>query len=653
MRRPHGIHRGKKRGISEMHADSGSQDKTFAVGVLGPLWVARDGLRRELPRSRKTRGLLAYLALAPQMRPREDLCALLWEGTADPRSELRWSLAKIRAVVGPLLKVSSEGVALECDERSVDALAFRTLASGPLSEQSIADALAMWRGPPLADVEVRGQQGFQVWLAAERDSLSALRANLLKAAVDRAWARPHEALAAARRLVIQEPWNEWGHARVIQLLQRCGRTAEATAYLTAMRRSLSRELGIPEMQLLKAPPPPAPSVGNAEPRVIEQSTRRVVRVEPLKILPPRDDSAALAAQVTASLGAALLRSRSCDVLDEEPPPRSHTAPGLEANFAVRGAVVCSQNATQLFLRCIHLRLGTIVWSRQVDVGLPFRRALPQWIGAAGETIVAAMRAADPDVADTTHLPTQLMRARSLVGALQPEANGQAVALLQEILAADSAEPGALALTAWSYAQRAVYNWSTDPDKDRGEARYFAAAATRTGIDEPETLTTIAAARTLVGDRNGAEVLLDRALRLDAQSPEAWIRSGWLANYIDKPARALRHFRTAIRLAPLNAGCFNALTGLGVAHFIRGDHTRAIRAMEQALALNPKAIWMYRNLVPAYSAAGNRQKAEDGISALVKDHPHLTVAAVCDAMVFSPVVTARIAEGLHSAGLPRT
>ena len=71
-------------------------------------------------------------------------------------------------------------------------------------------------------------------------------------------------------------------------------------------------------------------------------------------------------------------------------------------------------------------------------------------------------------------------------------------------------------------------------------------------------------------------------------------------------------------------------------------------MEQALALNPKAILIYRNLVPAYVALGDRKKAEEDIHTLVRDFPGLTVANVRDAMVFSPAVTAKVAEGLRCA-----
>lgn len=627
-----------------------SQEKHFAIRVLGPLVVTRDGARRTLPSSRKTRGLLAYLALAPGACRREELCDLLWEGAADPRGELRWSLTKIRAAVGPWLQVSSEGVALAGENLSIDAFAFRDMARNASSEQRIAEALSVWRGPPLADVEVNGQHAFQAWLASERNSLADFHTRLLKAAVDRAWSRPEEALSAARRLVAHEPWDEWGRARVAQSLERCGRLSEAAAYVAATRQSLSRELGIPATQVLaESPPPPSQpgAVGNGRPQTERGAPRPVIQLGPLKLVPPDEDFARLATQVTVSLGLELWRSRSCDLLEGECSAQSHPDDCSEADFTVRGTLVQWGRAVQLSLRCIHLRRGTVVWFGQFDPGRPSAGNLSKWVRDAADAIGAAILGAKDDDDPVS----RLMMARSLAGALQPAANRQALDQLNAILAEDADEPSALALAAWCHAQRAVYNWSANPDRDRGEARRYAAAATRTGLEDPECLTMIATARTLVGDRNGAEVLLDRALRLDPQASGAHVRSGWLANYLDEPARAVRHFHMAIRLAPLDAAAFNCLAGLGVAHFIRGDYAQAIRRMEQALALNPKAVWIYRNLVPAYAAIRDRPKAEDGLLTLVKDHPQLTVASVYDAMVFSPIVMAKIAEGLRWAGLP--
>ena len=71
----------------------------LTVRLLGDLEVIRDGTPVTLPPSKKTRGLLAYLALHDRPLRREQLCELLWEIPDDPRGSLRWSLSKIRKLV--------------------------------------------------------------------------------------------------------------------------------------------------------------------------------------------------------------------------------------------------------------------------------------------------------------------------------------------------------------------------------------------------------------------------------------------------------------------------------------------------------------------------------------------------------------------------
>src|SRR5690349_14925108 len=70
------------------------------IRVLGPLTVLRDGVAVPLPRSRKVRALLGFLAATPGPVTRSRLCDLLWDVPNDPRGELRWCLSKVRTVIG-------------------------------------------------------------------------------------------------------------------------------------------------------------------------------------------------------------------------------------------------------------------------------------------------------------------------------------------------------------------------------------------------------------------------------------------------------------------------------------------------------------------------------------------------------------------------
>ena len=73
--------------------------ETLELRFLGEMEVLRAGKRLALPPSKKTRGLLAYLALSGRPHRRERLCSLLWDVADDPRGALRWSLSRLRAIV--------------------------------------------------------------------------------------------------------------------------------------------------------------------------------------------------------------------------------------------------------------------------------------------------------------------------------------------------------------------------------------------------------------------------------------------------------------------------------------------------------------------------------------------------------------------------
>ena len=56
--------------------------------LLGPMALVRDGRPVPLPASRKTRALLAYLAVSGKAERRERLCQLFWEMPDDPKGAL-------------------------------------------------------------------------------------------------------------------------------------------------------------------------------------------------------------------------------------------------------------------------------------------------------------------------------------------------------------------------------------------------------------------------------------------------------------------------------------------------------------------------------------------------------------------------------------
>ncbi len=217
--------------------------------LLGELEVLRADVRVELPPSRKTRALLAYLAATGRPHRRERLCTIFWEIPDDPRGSLRWSLSRLRAIVddsdAPRIIADRDTVAFDITRCRVDVLAVRALDAKRLDRIStplLAEAADRFRGEFLEDLDLPRSHDFQSWCAAEREDLRRLNARILAELRRRHDADPETALTYARRLVHADPFNEDARADFLRLLMRTGRRQEAESQFESAER-LFRELG--------------------------------------------------------------------------------------------------------------------------------------------------------------------------------------------------------------------------------------------------------------------------------------------------------------------------------------------------------------------------------------------------------------------------
>lgn len=266
------------------------REPELEIRVLGELAVRREGVAAGLPASRKTRALLGYLVAAPGPVSRSRLCSLLWEGPVDPRGELRWSLSKLRALLGEratALVADGESVRLDPDALRLDLAVVRAATASGLEGLAPAELAACereFRGELLAGLELPDCFRFDAWLTAERETLRALRFALLERLSAHPEVEPEEALRAARSWVALDPLSEAAHAAVVERLIDLGRPREAQRQAETCRRILRQELGVEPGDLLErarhrrpaertvhlplpaSPSPPAPPSEATDPR---------------------------------------------------------------------------------------------------------------------------------------------------------------------------------------------------------------------------------------------------------------------------------------------------------------------------------------------------------------------------------------------------
>jgi DNA-binding SARP family transcriptional activator len=225
-------------------------------GLLGPL-VVRAGGSRVTVSAGKQRVLLAALLLrAGQVVPAADLTRFVWEGRppGTARVTLQNYIKRLRQALGPsgyerivtrpagyLIEVSAGelDVARFGDLQAAGQAAARAEVWGQASAQ-LGEALALWRGQPLADVPSR------VLAVTEVPRLAEMRLDALEARIDADLhlGRHREVVAELQSLASAEPLRERLHELLMLALYRSGQQAAALAGYRAARRQLVDELGI-------------------------------------------------------------------------------------------------------------------------------------------------------------------------------------------------------------------------------------------------------------------------------------------------------------------------------------------------------------------------------------------------------------------------
>jgi DNA-binding SARP family transcriptional activator/tetratricopeptide (TPR) repeat protein len=228
----------------------------LVVLVLGQLEVSVAGRAVRLTTGR-LRTLLAVLAMAAgRTVPMERLTAAMWgdEPPDNPRRTLQTYAARLRAELDfGVISSKSSGFALDVGADAVDALRFEQLLDETSrhepdrERQLLSEALALWRGEPFEGVESRWLEETVAPRLVER-RLAAVERRI---DLDLEAGRHGELVGELNDWAVRYPLRESLWVRLLVVLDRCGRRAEALERYHQFRLRIADELGVdpsPELQ---------------------------------------------------------------------------------------------------------------------------------------------------------------------------------------------------------------------------------------------------------------------------------------------------------------------------------------------------------------------------------------------------------------------
>ena len=243
--------------------------------ILGPLEIVQQGRQLELGGARQRALLTLLLTRANEVVATDRLIYELW-GDRAPKTAgnaLQYHVSRLRKLLAPSQAIVTKepGYLIRVGPDELDLLRFERLVeeaqrSPPgAAARLLREALALWRGPALADVS---QESFA---HTEILRLEELRLVALERRIDAelTLGRDDELVAELDALVDEHPLRERLRAQLMLSLYRSGRQAEALEVYRQTRRLLVDELGIE----------PSPALHALEQAILRQDPELTPQVE--------------------------------------------------------------------------------------------------------------------------------------------------------------------------------------------------------------------------------------------------------------------------------------------------------------------------------------------------------------------------------------
>src|SRR3954470_22814293 len=237
-------------------------DSGIEVRLLGPLEVAVPDGDVEFEGAKQRRLFVALALRAPEAVSVDELVEAIGGAEApDGRDQaLQKQVSRLRARLGERLPVRrrAAGYALEVEREAIDSRRFEAQLEAARGERAgagaagrLAAALALWRGPALAD------HRFDEFAQGEIDRLDELRLEAVeeRLAAELASGKAVDLGGELHPLVAEHPLRERLRGSLMLALYRTGRQVEALEVMREGRRFLVDELGLepgPELRRLEA-----------------------------------------------------------------------------------------------------------------------------------------------------------------------------------------------------------------------------------------------------------------------------------------------------------------------------------------------------------------------------------------------------------------
>ncbi len=562
--------------------------RPLVLRLLGNMALECNGTPRELPKSRKTRALLAHLVLQACPVRREALCELMWESAEDPRAALRWSLSKLRPLLdtpcGQALRADAHAVALDLALIAVDALEAKALldqlridvtdAQLDLMEQVLDSGY-------LRDLDIPASYRYQLWIDGEREVMRRVHRRVLDEQSARAGSAD-VALATARKRAALDPLDNESNARLlVQSVEVDGRV-RARAALEDMRARYRAE-GIPDHALV------ARWRGIDPGAALELPDKPSVAVLGFADLGGHEGGHVLAEGLAADLTLALGHMRGLFVIARASSARFSAQSAdlfplagrmLGVRYLVHGTTQRLDRRVRVNVALADARRNEVLWCEHFD------RPISDLFAVQHDVSAAIASAIEPEITRAEGERARLKSSEDLNAwecyhramwhcfRFTAPHTEQAHALLLRALALDRGFARAHAGLSFTHYSRAFLDAVSAPDAEVALALQFAQQSVDLDPRDAMGHWTLGRARFLAREHDQAIQSVSRSLAFNPNFAQGHYALGFIRAHTGIPTQALSALAAAERLSPYDPLLFAIEGSRALSLAIEGKYDEA-------------------------------------------------------------------------------
>jgi DNA-binding SARP family transcriptional activator/tetratricopeptide (TPR) repeat protein len=636
------------------------------VRLLGPGSVSRGGVPITLPRSRKVRALLAFLAASPRPLPRSRLCGLLWDVPSDPRGELRWCLSKLRALLDDdrrhRVVTDDDLVSLDLSDCRVDTVEVDGASAAGIEQATtsrLAELSERFAGDLLDGMDVDGSPEFTGWLSAQRSRYRGIHVDVLRTLATRA-GDPAEASRWIVPWLRVAPFDPRAHQMMLEGFARTGRRRDAECHLTAAIRSFEAEgidwtplqdtwrsirIEVSSQSVAPSRARPRASVavmpfterGGAPDRIADGLTEDIiVQLAKLRVL------FVIARGSTFALGARGLSASEAGRL-------------LDVDYVVTGTIRRESTRLTVIVELADVRDGTIVWTD----------ALPgsgDEMFAALDAIVQRIVAAVAEEIETAESRRAVLKPPSSLDAWEAyhrglwhmykftgDDNRHAEQFLRSALELDPVFARAYAALSFTHFQNAFLDLT--PDRDRQIELAYETASHSLGADDRDPAAHWAMGRALWlrGAQSESVAELERSIDLSPNFALGHYTLGFVHSQKGDPRAAIDATNHSRQLSPFDPLQFAMLASRAIAHVRLDQRDEAASWAVKATGRPNAHAHILAIAAECLALADRRDEARQFVAQIRARLPAYNVESFLRAFKFEPDVAQLFRGGARQIG----